>query len=108
MLNLLLSIFLSVDRTTDECMWYFINLFVDTTLGVFICFAFTILVEKLARWKNIKYLKSGLYYEKYVKNDGKTRIRLKLKMYFSQLGMWVLIVIIVRIYIKYIFIYFPL
>ena len=95
-MNLFIAIFLSNNNNTktDECMWYFINLLVDTTLGVFICFALMMVVQKLSREHKIKELQSGLYFEKYVKN-GKTYFRLKPKMYFIQLGIWVFIVIIV-------------
>ncbi len=75
-------------------MWYFINLLVDTTLGIFICYALMQLIESLAREHNIKDLQSGLYYEKYVKN-GKTRYRLKPKMFFIQLLVWTFVVAIV-------------
>jgi len=95
MLNLIIAIFLSVDTKTDQCVWYFLNLFVDTTLGVFICFAFLLLVDRIAREKNIKDLQSGLYFERIKREDGKTIITvIKPKMYFIQLGVWILIVII--------------
>ena len=97
MMNLFIAIFLSQDKDkkTDECMWYFINLAIDTTIGVLICFAILLLVNKLAKDLKIKDLQSGLYYEKYIKN-GKKCIRLKPKMYFTQLIVWILIVTIVK------------
>lgn len=98
-MNLFIAIFLSVDKDsntkTDECMWYFMNLFVDTTLGIFICYALMRLIENLAKEHSIKDLQSGLYYEKYVRN-GKTRYRLKPKMFLIQLIVWTLIVVTVR------------
>lgn len=99
MMNLFIAIFLSNNNEgtakSDECMWYFINLLIDTTLGVFICFSLMLLVEKLAKDLKIKELQSGLYYEK-VKKKGKMVIQLKPKMYFIQLGIWVLIVVVVK------------
>jgi hypothetical protein len=99
MMNLFIAIFLSINfnnnTKTDECMWYFINFVVDTTLGVFICFALMLLVQKLAKEHQIKDLQSGLYYEK-IKKKGKDVIRLKPRMYFIQLGIWILIVVMVR------------
>lgn len=101
MMNLFISILLSLSGAesvkSDECMWYFINLFVDTTLGIFICFALMRLVDKFAKEHKIKELQSGLYYEK-VRKNGKLFTRLKPKMYFIQLGTWVLIVVIVNIF----------
>lgn len=97
MMNLTLAFFLAIDNTTDECVWYFLNLFIDTTLGVFICYSFMILINKFAQKKKIKGLQSGLYYEKVKKSNGKIRIKLKPKMYFSQLGVWTLVVIMVNL-----------
>ncbi len=99
-MNLFIALFLSTGNNikTDECMWYFINLLVDTTLGVFICFALMMFIQKLSKEHKLKDLQSGLYYEKYVKN-GKTHFRLKPKMYFIQLSVWVIVVIIVRNFI---------
>jgi len=99
MMNLFIAILLSINTVkentkSDECMWYFINLLVDTSLGVFICFALMMLVDKLAKEHKIKDLQSGLYYEK-VKKKGKEVIILKPKMYFIQLGIWILIVTVV-------------
>jgi hypothetical protein len=95
-LNLLIALVLSINNATDQCVWYFINLFVDTTLGIFICFVLLLSVDKIARDKDIKVLKSGLYFEKKINKKGKVIHKLKLKMYFSQLGVWILIAITVN------------
>jgi hypothetical protein len=100
MLNLLLAFVLSINTTTDECVWYFLNLFIDTTIGVFICFALMLLIEKIAVKKNIKGLKSGLYYERVIKK-GKNVIKLKPNLYFSQLGVWLFVVVMVYRYINH-------
>ncbi len=96
--NLLIAIFLSIsiETTSDECIWYFLNLLVDTTIGVMICFGLMHLVDKLATRYNLKYLKSGLYFEKKLNRKGKLITKLKIKMYFSQLTVWVLVSIVVR------------
>jgi len=101
-LNLLIAIFLSIsiNTTADECIWYFLNLLVDTTIGVMICFGLMLLVDKVATKYNLKYLKSGLYFEKKKNRKGKLVTKLKIKMYFSQLSVWILVSIIVREFIK--------
>ena len=53
-MNLFLAIFLSGNNNTDECVWYFINIFIDTTLGIFICYFLMLLIEKIAVSKNWK------------------------------------------------------
>ena len=53
-MNLLLAIFLSTGNNTDECVWYFLNLFVDVTIGVFICYFFMWTFDGFAKqfeWK---------------------------------------------------------
>lgn len=87
---------MSVDNETDECVWYFINIVIDASLGIFLCFVLLIIVDKLARKKNVTDLHSGKYYEK-VEKRGKTVYRLKKKMYFIQLGVWSIIVLVVNI-----------
>jgi hypothetical protein len=54
MMNLVLAIFLSMDNNTDQCVWYFVNILVDTTLGVFICFLMMLVIDKMARHKDWK------------------------------------------------------
>jgi hypothetical protein len=97
-LNLLIAIFLSIqiETTADQCIWYFINLLVDTTIGVLLCFLMMHLVDKIANKYNFKYLKSGLYFEKKLNRRGKLVTKMKLKMYFSQLGVWVVIAVMVK------------
>jgi hypothetical protein len=99
-MNLFIALFLSTDtntdKKTDECMWYFINLLVDSTLGTFIIYAMMKIIDRQAKEQKIGDLKSGLYYEKYVK-DGKTRFRWKPKMYFLQLFIWTSIVTLTKV-----------
>ncbi len=97
-LNLLIAIFLSIsiETTADQCIWYFLNLLVDSTIGVLLCYGMMILVDKIANKYNLKYLKSGLYFEKKLNRRGKLVNKLKLKMYFSQLFIWVIVAVIVN------------
>jgi hypothetical protein len=82
---------------TDECVWYFINLLVDTSIGICLCFGFLYLTKRIADKFNLKYLQSGLYYEMVTNKKGKLKPKMNIKMYCCQLGVWVLIVIIVPI-----------
>jgi hypothetical protein len=94
MLNLLLAFLLAMDTPVDECVWYFINLSIDTLLGTFICYGLVLLVDKISHKKNLKYLRTGMYYEKSIVND-KPKYKFFPKMYIAQLVTWIIIVIIV-------------
>lgn len=85
---------LSDDEHTDECVWYFLNVFVDTILGTFICYGLLRFVNFMANKYMIKDLQSGLYY-KMIERNGKKMARMILKKYFYQLGIWIVIVITV-------------
>jgi hypothetical protein len=54
MLNLIVAIFLAAGNDTDQCIWYFVNILVDTTFGVFLCYCFMIIIDRIARIKNWK------------------------------------------------------
>ena len=86
-----MSVFLS--EAADECTWYFLNFFLDTTIGVLICYAFMKLLECVVKKYQISFLKSGYYFEEIKRND-KIYYRIKMKMYFSQLMSWITIIII--------------
>jgi hypothetical protein len=53
-MNILLAKFLSVGNKTDECVWYFINLLLDSLMGLLICFVLMLILDKIARCKNWK------------------------------------------------------
>ena len=93
-INLILSSWLTNDEDiSDECVWYFITLFLDCTLGAFFSYIIMWVIDGIAYVGNWKYLKSGLYFEEYVK-DGKRKFRLIKKMYFAQLFVWLIVTFI--------------
>lgn len=96
LLNLVVAIFLSIGNVTDQCVWYFINILIDSTIGIVLCYFFMIIIDWIAKAKEWKVLQSGLYFEFYEKN-GKKKGKLKVKRYFAQLAVWVFVVIIVII-----------
>ena len=79
-----MSVFLSEDTTADECIWYFLNFFLDTTIGVLICYTFMKLLECIVQKYQINFLKSGFYFEE-IKRNNKIYYRIKLKNTFSSL-----------------------
>lgn len=48
----------------DGCLWYLVNLTVDTTLGVLFCFIFHSIIEAFALRNGIDVLRSGEYWPK--------------------------------------------
>jgi hypothetical protein len=100
MLNLFLSVIMEDIKTNetkkDECVWYFLNFFLDTSIGILICYGLMKIANYIVEKKDISFLKSGFYFEvKYKK--GKPRYKLKMMMYFSQLIVWEIIIIINKV-----------
>ncbi len=89
------SSLLSDDERSDECVWYFINILVDTVIGTFICYGLLVSVNHLANKYKMIDLQSGLYFEM-IERKGKKVARMKLKKYFIQLASWIAIAVIVK------------
>ena len=53
-INIFLALLLSIGNKTDPCVWYFLNILMDTTLGLFLTFILMLIVDKIARCKNMK------------------------------------------------------
>lgn len=53
-MNVFLAMFLSVGNETDECVWYFINLLLDSFMGLLICFLLMLILDRVARGQNWK------------------------------------------------------
>ena len=54
------------------------------------------IIDGIAKASQWKLLQSGLYFEEYIKN-GKKKFRLIPKMYFSQLLVWLIVTVIVKL-----------
>jgi hypothetical protein len=48
-LNLILAVLLSTNNNADQCVWYFINITIDTTIGVFLCYVLMRFIDSKAR-----------------------------------------------------------
>lgn len=95
--NLLVSAIFSKDEEeADACVWYFVTVFLDCTLGAFLSYIFMWLVDGIAKSSDWKVLKTGLYYEEYKKGD-KTIYKLVWKKYLSQLAVWLVITVLCKI-----------
>ncbi|KAJ3317295.1 hypothetical protein HDV06_001717 [Boothiomyces sp. JEL0866] len=61
--NILLSYITSVlpQQSTNPCVWYFLNLALDTTVGVYILYIFLSGIHSVAEYFNIKDIEMGHY-----------------------------------------------
>ena len=95
--NLIISAVLSNDEgDADACVWYFVTVVLDCTLGAFLSYIFMWLMDGIAAASDWTFLKTGLYYEEYTIGN-KKNYKLIWKKYLSQLGVWLLITLIVKI-----------
>ena len=95
--NLIISAVLSSDeKDADACVWYFVTVVLDCTLGAFLSYIFMWLTDGIANSSDWTFLKTGLYYEEYMTGN-KKNYRLIWKKYLSQLGVWLVITLIVKI-----------
>ena len=95
--NLIISAILSSDeKDADACVWYFVTVVLDCTLGAFLSYIFMWLTDGIANSSDWTFLKTGLYYEE-IKIGNKITYKLICKKYLSQLGVWLGITIIVKI-----------
>lgn len=94
--NLIISAVLSSDKNdADACVWYFVTVFLDCTLGAFLSYVLMWLTDGIAHSSDWEFLKTGLYYNEYVK-DNKKQYKVDYKKYFTQLGVWLFTTLIVK------------
>jgi hypothetical protein len=95
--NLIISAILSSDeKDADACVWYFVTVTLDCTLGAFLSYIFMWLMDGIANSSDWTILKTGLYYDEYMEGNKKC-YKLDWKKYGSQLGVWLGITLIVKI-----------
>jgi len=95
--NLIISAILSSDeKDADACVWYFVTVVLDCTLGAFLSYIFMWLMDGIANSSDWTILKTGLYYDEYMEGNKKC-YKLDWKKYGSQLGVWLAITLIVKI-----------
>ena len=95
--NLIISAVLSDNENdADACVWYFVTVVLDCTLGAFLSYVFMWLVDGIVSSSELELLKTGLYYEEYMQGNKKC-YKLKWKKYGAQLGVWLVVTIIVKL-----------
>ena len=95
--NLIISAVLSNDENdADACVWYFVTVTLDCTLGAFLSYIFMWLIDGIVSSSELEILKTGLYYEEYMEGNKKC-YKLKWKKYGAQLGVWLVVTLIVKL-----------
>ena len=95
--NLIISAILSDNENdADACVWYFVTVVLDCTLGAFLSYIFMWLVDGVVSVSNLEILKTGLYYEEYMKGNKKF-YKLKWKKYGAQLCVWLVVTLVVKL-----------
>jgi len=95
--NLIISAVLSNDENdADACVWYFVTVVLDCTLGAFLSYIFMWLVDGIVSSSELEILKTGFYYEEYMEGNKKC-YKLKWKKYGAQLGVWLVITLMVKL-----------
>jgi len=59
-----LAVLISKQNDDDACVWYLINILLDTSIGIVINWIFVRLLEVFARKNKIEVLVSGCYYSR--------------------------------------------
>lgn len=99
LLNLGLSHILTSEKDeADECVWYFVTLFLDCTLGTLFNWLIMLFCNYVITRFKWKILISGMYFEEYIKNS-KKKYRLIPKMYFAQLGLWLVVTVLTKLFL---------
>lgn len=88
-MNLMIAVFLSRETDENPCVWYFINIMIDTTIGVFVAYLFIRAVQAVALYYEWEMLMTGHYMR-----EGGDEI--DLAAWASQLIVWNTIIIITK------------
>ena len=100
---------------SDNWDWYFINIAVDVFLGVFLCYLILISIEKIASYYEIYSLNTGIYIQEakitveaeHYDPEKQTEIEeIDYKIWVLQMAVWGIIVVIVKIILYAIQLYF--
>jgi len=102
LLNLLLAIALSKKDAdnNDQCIWYFVTLLFDTTIGLFTSIFILFIIENIVNLGGCENFKSGNYFKEEINTDPHTNtikkkvIRIDCVAWWIQLTLWILAVVL--------------
>lgn len=91
--NILIALILAEKKEdNDPCEWYLLNYILDTILGMFVCWLFVRLVNRISYRYNKPFLRSGNY------RTGPGRMQ-GIGQYMIQLGVWISIIFTTKVLI---------
>jgi hypothetical protein len=91
---------ISKQNDDDACVWYLVNILLDTTIGVIINWVFVRLIDFFARRNKIEALVSGNYYSRDSLNFEDYNINYNI--WFIQASLWCFICFLMKIAIYFI------
>jgi len=96
-MNLFIAVLISKQNDDDACVWYLINILLDTSIGVIINWVFVRLLEIFARRNKIEALVSGNYYSRDSTNFDDYDINYNI--WLIQASIWCFICFLMKIFI---------
>lgn len=95
-MNIMAALILSQTQDGNPCMWYFISLMMDTTLGVVLAYTFLKIIEKISRHYGWTKAISGNYSEDTDEEIDMAAWALQLMLWVSIVAVakWILLIII--------------
>ncbi|OBZ84551.1 hypothetical protein A0J61_07399 [Choanephora cucurbitarum] len=83
------------ESESNPCVWYFLNILIDTTFGVLIIWAVLSVVKRLANFYRLKGFQSGVY--------GSPPLGNQLRVWAKQLGAYVLALVVMKLVVVILF-----
>lgn len=105
-INLFFAVLLSKENADDACVWYLINILLDSTIGVIFEWILIRLLEVFARKYEIDTLISGCYYTRRTFEYGDFNINYWI--WFVQTFTWCLISSLMKVFLYLVSIWFAL
>lgn len=104
-LNLFLAVTISKQNDEDACVWYLINIILDTFVGIILEWILVRLIEVIARHNKVDTLISGCYYSRETTEFNDYNI--DYSIWAVQTGLWCLISTLMKIFVYIIMLTFP-
>jgi hypothetical protein len=105
-MNLFLAVSISKQNDDDACVWYFVNILLDTTIGVIFEWILVRVLEVIARKNKIEVLISGCYFasDTIIFDD----YHIDYCIWATQAGIWCLISSLMKLFVYIIMLSSPI
>ena len=99
-MNLFLAVMISKQNDDDACVWYLLNILLDTIVGMFFSWILIRIIEVIARKNKIETLVSGNYYSRSTTDYDDYNI--DYYIWAIQTGLWCIICTLMKLVIYFI------